>query len=164
MGSDTRQVFLDSDDATAALAAALAPVLRAGDTLLLDGPVGAGKTAFARALIQARMAATGPVEDVPSPSFALVQVYDLPDLTIWHVDLYRLDGVTDTVELGLDEAFETALCLVEWPERLGAALPPDAARLAFAYGPDEGTRHLAVTMPPGDLHDRLAPVLDLPAR
>jgi tRNA threonylcarbamoyladenosine biosynthesis protein TsaE len=164
MGSDTRQVFLDSDDATAALAAALAPVLRAGDTLLLDGPVGAGKTAFARALIQARMAATGPVEDVPSPSFALVQVYDLPDLTIWHVDLYRLDGVADTVELGLDEAFETALCLVEWPERLGGALPPGAARLTFAYGPDEGTRHLAVTLPPGDLHDRLAPVLDLAAR
>lgn len=164
MGSDTRQVFLDSDEATAALAAALAPVLRAGDTLLLDGPVGAGKTAFARALIQARMAATGPVEDVPSPSFALVQVYDLPDLTVWHVDLYRLEGVTDTVELGLDEAFETALCLVEWPERLGDALPPDAVRLTFSYGADAGTRHLTVTLPPGDLHQRLAPVLDDPAR
>lgn len=117
---------------TQALAAALAPRLGAGDVLLLSGPLGAGKSAFARALIHARLSAVGLHEDVPSPTFTLVQVYDDGEVEIWHADLYRLGDGADVSELGLDEAFEHALCLVEWPERLGTRLPPGALTVAIA--------------------------------
>ena len=114
--------------ATEALAARLAPRLRVGDTLLLSGEIGAGKSAFCRALIRARL---GRSEDVPSPTFTLVQVYEAPDGDIWHCDLYRLSHLDEALELGLDTAFEEAICLIEWPDRLGPAAPPDALRLAF---------------------------------
>lgn len=117
---------LDTPEATAALGRALASRLGPGDTLLLEGALGAGKTHLARALIQALLAVP---EDVPSPSFTLVQTYDGPGFEIWHADLYRLAG-GDTGELGLDEAFATALCLVEWPDRL-AGPPPGALRLTL---------------------------------
>lgn len=113
-------------DATADLARILGARLGAGDVLLLEGPIGAGKTHFARALIQDRVP-----EDVPSPTFTLVQTYDAPGLEIWHADLYRLSGIDDIAELGLFEAFETALCLVEWPERLGDEAPRKALTLRF---------------------------------
>src|SRR6056297_3788247 len=119
---------LSSPQATAALAARIAPLLRPGDTLLLSGPIGAGKTAFARALIQARL---GRAEDVPSPTFTLVQTYDDGICEIWHADLYRLTVPEDAVELGLDQAFAEAICLVEWPDRLGALAPSDALHLDF---------------------------------
>jgi tRNA threonylcarbamoyladenosine biosynthesis protein TsaE len=116
-------------------ARALAPLLGPGDVLLLEGPIGAGKTHFARALIQALL----PVpEEVPSPTFTLVQVYDGPGFDIWHADLYRLTHPDEAVELGLAEAFENALCLVEWPERLGTAPPAFALTLRFAHAPDDG--------------------------
>jgi tRNA threonylcarbamoyladenosine biosynthesis protein TsaE len=102
--------------------------------LLLDGPIGAGKTHFARALIQALLPVS---EDVPSPTFTLVQVYDGPGFPIWHADLYRLSDPEEAVELGLAEAFETALCLVEWPERLGPYRPSGALTLRFAHGPGD---------------------------
>lgn len=124
-------VTLVGPEATEALARQLAPHLGPGDTLLLEGPVGAGKSHFARALIQTLQAAQGPVEDVPSPSFTLVQIYAAGPLEIWHCDLYRLGSADELVELGLDEAFGTALCLIEWPERLGPLAPVDALRLRF---------------------------------
>ena len=109
---------------TAGLARALAAVLRPADMLLLDGPVGAGKTHFARALIRARQGDRP--EDVPSPTFTLVQTYaDAGGIEIWHADLYRLTDPSELVELGLDGAQETAITLVEWPDRLGAS-PQDA--------------------------------------
>lgn len=115
---------LPDPEATAALGRALAPRLRAGDAVLLEGGLGAGKTHLARALIQALL----PVpEDVPSPSFTLVQTYGTPEFEIWHADLYRLSGGADLAELGL-EAADAALCLIEWPDRL-AAPPPGALRL-----------------------------------
>ena len=88
----------------------LAPLLNPGDTILLRGGLGAGKTHFARGIIQARLAAIGLAEDVPSPTFTLVQTYDIEETEIWHADLYRLSGPDEIFELGLDEAIETAIC------------------------------------------------------
>ena len=130
-----------SPEDTARFAAALAPGLRAGDVLLLEGQIGGGKTHFARALIQARLAADGaPVEDVPSPTFTLVQTYDGRGGEIWHADLYRLTSPDEVIELGLEEAFETAICLVEWPDRLGDLAPPDALTLQFSPDGETGRR------------------------
>jgi tRNA threonylcarbamoyladenosine biosynthesis protein TsaE len=141
-------------------AEALAPLLGAGDVLLLEGPIGAGKTAFARALIAARLAAAGAApEDIPSPTFTLVQTYLAGPLEIWHADLYRLSHPDEAAELGLEEAFTTALCLVEWPDRLGPAAPPGALRLAFAPGAAEDTRCLTLSGPSA-LGARLKPVLE----
>lgn len=141
------QIDLPAFRATDAFATALASHLAPGDTLLLDGPVGAGKTAFARALIGALRARAGlPPEDVPSPTFTLVQTYATGAFDTWHADLYRLSGPHEIAELGLEDAFATALCLVEWPDRLGAATPPDAARLTFAVHADEA-RRLGVEAP-----------------
>lgn len=122
-------IFLASEEATTHLARQIAPALRAGDVLLLEGPIGAGKTHFCRALIRARL---GVVEEVPSPSFTLVQIYEAPDVEIWHADLYRLSHSDEITELGLDEAFDSALCLVEWPDRLGALKPPGAIALSLS--------------------------------
>jgi len=114
---------LPAEADTAALGEALASVLRAGDCVLLAGQVGAGKSSLARALIRARL---GREEEVPSPSFTLVQVYDANEVEIWHTDLYRLTHPDQVWELGLDDAFDRAITLVEWPDRLGRHLPPDA--------------------------------------
>lgn len=127
----------NSPDDTAAYARAWARVLDAGDTLLLEGDIGAGKTHFARALIEARL--TDP-EDIPSPTFTLIQTYDAGGAEIWHADLYRLTGADDVVELGLTDAFATSVCLVEWPDRLGDLAPDTALTLTFGKGPQEDTR------------------------
>jgi tRNA threonylcarbamoyladenosine biosynthesis protein TsaE len=127
-----RHLTLADEAATTRLAGCLAPRLGAGDCLLLSGDIGAGKTSFARALIRARLG--HPREDVPSPSFTLVQTYDAGDVVIWHVDLYRLSGPDGALELGLDAAFDQGLCLIEWPDRLGEMAPPGALSLAFVAG------------------------------
>jgi tRNA threonylcarbamoyladenosine biosynthesis protein TsaE len=115
--------------ATHALAARLAALLRAGDAVLLEGPLGAGKSELARAVLRA--AAGDPALEVPSPTFTLVQSYDLPAGPAHHFDLYRLDGPAGLDELGWDEARE-GIVLVEWPDRLGALAPAEALRIALA--------------------------------
>ncbi|MFN6979802.1 MAG: tRNA (adenosine(37)-N6)-threonylcarbamoyltransferase complex ATPase subunit type 1 TsaE [Gemmobacter sp.] len=119
---------LPDAEATARLGRWLAGRLAPGDCLLLTGGIGAGKTHLARAFIAARQAAAGePAEHIPSPSFTLVQTYRAGDDEIWHADLYRLGDPGEVAELGLDTALGTALCIVEWADRLPAALMPGAA-------------------------------------
>lgn len=142
MSRSTHHVILSSPEETAALALRLGGMLRPGDTLLLEGPIGAGKTHFARSLIQSRLITP---EDVPSPTFTLVQTYDAEGAEIWHADLYRLGQPDEVVELGLTDAFETAICLVEWPDRLGQLAPQSALTLQFATTDDEDARVLDVT-------------------
>lgn len=127
-----------------AFAARLAPVVRIGDVIGLSGDLGAGKTTFARGLLRG----LGLRGEVPSPSFTLVQIYEPPELRlpVWHCDLYRLDDPEQAVELGLDEAFDTALVLIEWPERLGALLPRHSLRLRLD-GAGEPERRLTAGVP-----------------
>lgn len=127
---------LDDEAATGNLAAALGRALEPGDVIALEGPLGAGKTALVRALIRACNQAD---EEVPSPTFTLVQIYDLPKFTLWHFDLYRIGSPDETVELGIDEAFAAGVAIIEWPERLGARLPARAlrVRLDFVAGSPE---------------------------
>ncbi|MDE0699069.1 MAG: tRNA (adenosine(37)-N6)-threonylcarbamoyltransferase complex ATPase subunit type 1 TsaE [Boseongicola sp.] len=108
---------------------ALARSLRPGDTVLLAGQIGAGKTCLARAAISALHLRTGrPEPEVPSPTFTLVQSYELPGIQVWHADLYRLSEASEVTELGLEEAFGNAVVLVEWPDRL-EEMPGDALLL-----------------------------------
>ena len=125
----TLSLFLSDDASTTRFGSLMARLVRAGDTLLLSGPIGAGKTHFARALIQARLARA---EDVPSPSFTLVQTYAADGTDIWHADLYRLSHPDEVLELGLEDAFATAICLIEWPDRLGRSTPSNALRISLS--------------------------------
>ncbi|WP_422048495.1 tRNA (adenosine(37)-N6)-threonylcarbamoyltransferase complex ATPase subunit type 1 TsaE [Shimia sp.] len=133
---------LPSADATQQLAMRIGKTLTPADVLLLEGPIGAGKTHFARSLIQSLLPI---VEDVPSPTFTLVQVYDGPESEIWHADLYRLSAPDEVVELGLTDAFEEAICLVEWPDRLAELQPENALTLSFALAEEEERRQLTLS-------------------
>ncbi len=112
---------LADEAATARLAAEVAARARAGDVIALCGPLGAGKTAFARGFIRA----LGGTEEVPSPTFTLVQTYPLGAATVWHFDLFRLEAAAEAWELGIEEAFTGGISLIEWPERLAGLLPAD---------------------------------------
>ena len=151
----TASIHLGTEQETRQLAERIAPLLRPGDTLLLVGEIGAGKTFFARALIQARLRAAGMSEDVPSPTFTLVQTYSDGVHELWHADLYRLGSPDEIVELGLDEAFESAICLIEWPEKLGSLAPPDPLQLTFEAGSTETERRVHLNTP-GQWRARLA--------
>ncbi|MBB5514042.1 tRNA threonylcarbamoyladenosine biosynthesis protein TsaE [Rubricella aquisinus] len=118
---------LPDEAATTALAQAAAGVASTGDVILLDGPVGAGKSHFARAFIRA---VTSPTEEVPSPTFTLVQVYE-STCEIWHLDLYRVADLSELEELGLMDAMSEAICLIEWPGRLGPLTPSRAMHVAL---------------------------------
>lgn len=128
--------------ATDMLGAALGPALCAGDVVGLSGPLGAGKSALARAAIGARLAAEGRAEETPSPSYTLVQTYALADLEIWHADLHRLAAPEEAVELDLVEAFDAAICLIEWIDRLGPLLPPRRLELRLDIAEEGAARDL----------------------
>jgi tRNA threonylcarbamoyladenosine biosynthesis protein TsaE len=125
------EIALPDLDAVDRLARDLAARLRPGDALLLDGPLGAGKTALARAMLRALCG--DPALEVPSPSYTLVQSYDTPGFTVHHFDLWRLDGPDAVLELGWDEARRDVV-IVEWPDRLGALTPPGALCVGIRLG------------------------------
>ena len=144
-----RKMTLGSEAETVALAQAMAARTRAGDALLLSGNLGAGKSTFARAFIRAR--AGDASLDVPSPSFTLVQTYEL-DPPVTHFDLWRLTGPDDVAELGLDAAL-AGIALIEWPDRLGPLAPREAITLALGWG--EGNTRTATASGPDALLERL---------
>ena len=122
-------------------AAALAGLCQQGECILLEGDLGAGKTSFARGLIQALH--NGPVE-VTSPTFNLLQTYPVglggKECTLWHYDLYRLEHPSELAELGLDDALMDGLVLIEWPEIAAQYLPSDALRVSLRHGEGDSVR------------------------
>lgn len=124
---------------TMAIAKEVSGILKAGSVVLLKGELGAGKSTFARALIQSLC---GEHIDVPSPTFTLVQTYETPEFILWHFDLYRLNHAEEIYELGIEEAYTSGVCLIEWPERLGPYLPKEYLEIEFKYGTDENERIL----------------------
>ncbi|HVM23529.1 MAG TPA: tRNA (adenosine(37)-N6)-threonylcarbamoyltransferase complex ATPase subunit type 1 TsaE [Sphingomicrobium sp.] len=135
-------MILAGEAETAALGARLAKLARAGDVIGLSGPLGVGKTAFARGFI----AALGHGDDVPSPSFAIVQPYEELSPPVWHVDLFRVERPSELDELGLEAAAEGVL-LVEWPDRAPRGTWPQALVLSLDFLPS-GERILTAQVPP----------------
>lgn len=137
-------IILADEAATEAFGAALAETLRPGDVVALYGTLGAGKTTLARGLLHG----LGHRGDVASPTFPIVQTYDPPAtrLPVWHVDLYRIEDPAELMEIGLDDARDDAVLLVEWPERL-PRLWPETLRLTLAIRED-GARALTASVPP----------------
>jgi tRNA threonylcarbamoyladenosine biosynthesis protein TsaE len=136
---DSLAVALPDAAATVALGRRIGACLAPGDVVCLSGGLGAGKTTLARGAIEAW---TGAAEEVPSPTYTLAQAYDGPRGQLWHVDLYRLKRPEEAWELGLEDAFVDAACLIEWPERLEGQLPPD--RLEIALAPEGEGRSAAL--------------------
>jgi tRNA threonylcarbamoyladenosine biosynthesis protein TsaE len=158
--ADSTQTDLNLPDpaATERLAAIIAGQAHAGDAILLSGDLGAGKTHFARAFINALTAAP---EEVPSPTFTLVQTYDAAvegeSVAIWHFDLYRLKSPDETLELGIEEAFGEGISLVEWPDRLGSLKPREHLELSLAIAGD-GARQAKLLATPA-WYDRVASIV-----
>lgn len=132
---------LTGEGETARLATRLAPFLRSGDAILLDGALAAGKTFFTRALV----AALGSSDAVSSPTYAIANIYGAPDFEVLHVDAYRLSGAQAFYDLGLDDYLDTALCVVEWGARVEAMFD-NPLRLAFAFADgDDTARHVVLS-------------------
>ncbi|HXC55234.1 MAG TPA: tRNA (adenosine(37)-N6)-threonylcarbamoyltransferase complex ATPase subunit type 1 TsaE [Rhizomicrobium sp.] len=137
-----RTIALASLTATQDLGARIAAALNVGDAVALQGDLGAGKTTLARAILRS----LGVSENVPSPTFTLVQHYETPKLNVRHYDLYRIENPAEIAELGLDEALDDGAALIEWPERALAFLPAD--RLHVALSLKNGTRTAKISGPP----------------
>lgn len=142
-------MILADEAATARLGASIARALRPGEAVCLSGPLGAGKSTLARALVRTL---TTPDEDVPSPTFTLVQFYEGRDLKVAHFDLYRLTDPEEAYEIGLDEALDEGAVVIEWPERLAGRLPPDRLDVEIEI---EGAGRKARLTPHGSLVGRV---------
>ena len=155
---DPRQFSLTllSPEATTELAVSLANHLSAGDVILFTGDIGAGKTHFARALIQSLLPEP---EGVPSPTFTLVQIYEVYQFEIWHADLYRLSSPDEVVELGLTDAFNDAVCLVEWPDRLAELVPGNALSIELKITDQTGEREMTLRWSDPKWDEKLAGIL-----
>ncbi len=134
-------IELADEAATAALAARLAASAEPGDVLALSGPLGSGKTVFARAFINARSA--GP-EEVPSPTYTLHQTYEFPAsagaVPVHHFDLFRIENAGEIRELGMEDAFADGISLIEWHDRVNGLLPDDRLEVTLDQGPDPDSR------------------------
>jgi tRNA threonylcarbamoyl adenosine modification protein YjeE len=152
MASDSHfvQFILNNESDTALLARVISGMLKRGDTIALAGELGVGKTTFTRALIQSVL----PGEEVPSPTFTLVQTYDGPSFRITHADLYRIKSKRELRELGFEEALESGVLVIEWPDRMSELLPAD--RLDIMIEVDDGAEERRVKMiGRGDWADRM---------
>ena len=131
---------------TKRFAKCLSQFIAPGRVFCLSGPLGAGKSELARAMITA---SCGPQDDIPSPTFSLVQPYLCNDgFEVWHMDFYRLETAEQALALGIEDAFYACCCLIEWPDKLGDLLPADQIRIDLAMGPDARTRVLALAAAP----------------
>lgn len=133
---------LKDEKATLALGRRLAGALSPGDVVTLSGPLSAGKTTLVRGLL----GALGHDGEVPSPSFAIVQPYEALEPPVWHVDLYRIENVSDLEELGLEDIREEGVLIIEWPEHAGAEMWPEALALSLEVG-EGGARALTAQVP-----------------
>jgi len=124
---DEYVLALESERATERLGAALGAALRPRDVVLLNGPLGAGKTTLSRAAIKRRCG----VAEAPSPTFTLVETYPGADIVIWHFDFYRLENEDEAWELGVEEAFAEGASLIEWPDRAPSIIPPEALSMTM---------------------------------
>ena len=140
---------LPDEAATASLAKGLAALARPGDVIALFGTLGSGKTTFARAFINALPAPEGTdlaaPEEVPSPTFTLLQAYERAPATVWHFDLYRLTRSEEVYELGFEEALVDGIVLIEWPQRLGPLLPAERLELCFDFAEHQEARQVVLT-------------------
>jgi tRNA threonylcarbamoyladenosine biosynthesis protein TsaE len=144
-GISTSRYESEAEAETMRLAARIAGVAEAGDVLALGGPLGAGKTVFARGFIRAL---TSPDEEIPSPTFTLVQVYEGPDCPIHHFDLYRIERADELYELGIEEAFAEGITLIEWPERARGFANERWLTVVFAID-DDAAEKRAISFRPG---------------
>src|ERR1700730_17705885 len=135
-GGASVTVTLPNLQALAGFVTDIAGALEPGDLVTLSGDLGAGKTTFARALI--RYLAGDETIEVPSPTFTLIQTYDLPRFPLVHADLYRLSGAAELAELGFDDLPEGSVVLIEWPDRAAGFLPPDRLDITFTLAPQLG--------------------------
>jgi tRNA threonylcarbamoyl adenosine modification protein YjeE len=144
-GSFFQSLTLTSEAETEALGRGLARLIKGGDMITLAGVLGAGKTVLARAIIRHFL----PGEEVPSPTFTLVQTYETPRFPIWHVDLYRVKALSEVRELGLDDVADRGVLLIEWPDRMAALLPADRLDIVFEGG-DAGDERSVKIIARGD--------------
>lgn len=144
--ADASASALVSEAQLVALAEAMSETAQAGDVFALRGALGAGKSTFARAFIRAAAERAGtPADEVPSPTFTLVQTYPAADLTLWHFDLYRIGDPEEIWELGIEEALADGVCLIEWPERAEGLLPARRVEIGLEHVPDVAVRKLTVS-------------------
>lgn len=150
------KIFIsETEEQTGKIASALAEISKIGDIWALHGTLGMGKSVFARAFIKKLTAA----EEVPSPTFTLVQMYAAPHFEIYHYDLYRLEKPSDIFELGVEEAFYNGVCLVEWPEKMGVLAPRNMWNVEISA--DKKGRKITISSEDEEKMQRLAKCLNV---